>query len=59
MKESATRESFVNSDWSRHAPLAMDAVVFRKLGYRLVDQLAAFLESLPLGPVARETLFTP
>ena len=29
----------------RRAPLAMDAVTFRKLGHRLVDQLAGFLES--------------
>ncbi len=37
----------------RQAPLAMDAATFRKLGHRLVDQLAGFLESLPLGPVTR------
>ena len=35
----------------RHAPLAMDAATFRKVGHRLVDQIAEFLESLPLGPV--------
>ena len=35
-------------------PLAMDAATFRKLGHRLVDQLAEFLESLPLGPVTRD-----
>jgi len=28
--------------------------MFRKLGHRLVDQLAGFLESLPLGPVTRD-----
>ena len=38
----------------RHAPLAMDAATFRKLGHRLVDQLAGFLESVPLGPVTRD-----
>ena len=40
MKESATKKSFVNGDSGRHAPLAMDAAIFRKLGHRLVDQLA-------------------
>ena len=52
-KESATKESFVNGDSARHAPLAMDAATFRTLGHRLVDQVAGFLESLPLGPVTR------
>ena len=52
--ESATKESFVNGDAGRHTPLAMDAATFRKLGHRLVDQLAEFLESLPLGPVTRD-----
>src|SRR5437016_10193502 len=32
----------------------MDAATFRKLGHRLVDQLAGFLESLPSGPVTRD-----
>ena len=53
-KESATKESFVNGDSDRHAPLAMDAATFRELGHRLVDQVAGFLESLPLGPVTRD-----
>ena len=53
-KESAVNESFVGGDTSRHAPLAMDAATFRKLGHRLVDQLAGFLESLPSGPVTRD-----
>src|SRR5215475_7235678 len=53
-KESAVKEPFVGDDASRHAPLAMDAATFRKLGHRLVDQLAGFLESLPLGPVTRD-----
>jgi aromatic-L-amino-acid/L-tryptophan decarboxylase len=52
-KKSA-KESFVNGDSGRHAPLAMDAAIFRKLGHRLVDQLGGFLESLPLGPVTRD-----
>ena len=38
----------------RHAPLEMDAATFRKLGHRLVDQLAGFLEALPFGPVTRD-----
>ena len=44
----------MDSDSGRHAPLAMDAATFRKLGHRLVDQLAGFLESLPFGPVTRD-----
>jgi glutamate/tyrosine decarboxylase-like PLP-dependent enzyme len=32
----------------------MDAATFRSLGHRLVDQVAGFLESLPLGPVTRD-----
>ena len=53
-KEAATKELFLDRDSSRQAPLAMDAVMFRKLGHRLVDQLAEFLESLPRGPVTRD-----
>jgi aromatic-L-amino-acid/L-tryptophan decarboxylase len=53
-RESATKESFANGDSGRHAPLAMGAATFRKLGHRLVDQVAGFLESLPLGPVTRD-----
>jgi aromatic-L-amino-acid/L-tryptophan decarboxylase len=53
-KEPAVRELFVDSNSGRHAPLAMDATVFRKLGHRLVDQLGGFLESLPFGPVTRD-----
>jgi len=44
----------MDSDSVRHAPLAMDAATFRALGHRLVDQVAAFLESLPQGPVTRD-----
>jgi glutamate/tyrosine decarboxylase-like PLP-dependent enzyme len=47
----ATKEAVVDGDSSRQAPLAMDAATFRSLGHRLVDQLAGFLESVPLGPV--------
>jgi len=53
-KESAVKESFIDADSGRHAPLAMDAATFRKLGHRLVDQLAGFLESMPFGPVTRD-----
>ena len=35
----------------RVAPLGMDAQMFRTLGHRLVDQLATFLESVPIRPV--------
>jgi len=51
-KESAINESLASHD--RHAPLAMDAATFRKLGHRLVDQVAGFLESLPFGPVTHD-----
>jgi hypothetical protein len=54
MKESATKEAFVDGDSGRQAPLAMDSATFRRLVHRLVDQLAGFLESLPLGPVTRD-----
>ena len=38
----------------RSSPLAMDAADFRRLGHRLVDQLAEFLETLPQRPVTHE-----
>lgn len=53
-KEPAPKQSFVDGDSGRRAPIAMDAETFRRLGHRLVDQLAGFLESLPLGPVTRD-----
>jgi glutamate/tyrosine decarboxylase-like PLP-dependent enzyme len=53
-KDPAVKESFLGDGATRHAPLAMDAATFRKLGHRLVDQLAEFLESLPSGPVTRD-----
>src|SRR5262245_15836030 len=37
----------------RTTPLAMDAERFRALGYALVDEIAAFLESVPGRPVTR------
>ena len=38
----------------RVAPLAIDAETFRTLGHQLVDQLAAFLESVPRRPVTHD-----
>ncbi len=39
---------------AREAPLVMDADTFRALGHRLVDQVAAFLESVPHRPVTTD-----
>ncbi len=39
---------------SRNGGLAMDADMFRAIGHRLVDQVAAHLEALPDGPVTRD-----
>jgi glutamate/tyrosine decarboxylase-like PLP-dependent enzyme len=44
----------MDSDTDRRAPLAMDVATFRTLGHQLVDQIAAFLESVPRGPVTRD-----
>ncbi len=52
-RESAVEELGVD-DSIRQAALAMDATTFRALGHRLVDQLAAFLESMPQRPVTRD-----
>ena len=41
------------ADLVRRAPFEMDAAVFRAIGHRLVDDLAACLESVPRGPVTR------
>lgn len=41
-------------DHGREAPLAMDAATFRRLGHRLVDQVAEFLASLPDRPVTHD-----
>ena len=35
----------------RNAPLEMSGEEFRRLGYRLVDRIAGFLDSLPSRPV--------
>ena len=38
----------------RRAPLEMSPEAFREAGHRLVDEVAAFLESLPRRPVTRD-----
>jgi aromatic-L-amino-acid/L-tryptophan decarboxylase len=43
-----------NEETMRQSALAMDASVFRALGYQLVDQLAELLDSVPRGPVTRD-----
>jgi aromatic-L-amino-acid/L-tryptophan decarboxylase len=53
-KQGADEEAVVNGDSSRRAALAMDAATFRALGYRLIDQVAGLLESIPRGPVTRD-----
>ena len=44
----------MDGDSVRLSALAMDAATFRELGHRLVDQLAAFLESIPRRPVTHD-----
>jgi glutamate/tyrosine decarboxylase-like PLP-dependent enzyme len=44
----------MNQSVPRVAPLGMDARTFRTLGHQLVDQLAAFLESVPDRPVTHD-----
>jgi len=41
----------MSGDLRRHAPLEMDSATFRKLGHRLVDQVADFLEGMPRGRI--------
>jgi glutamate/tyrosine decarboxylase-like PLP-dependent enzyme len=53
-KELTAKEPWGNGNAGRNAPLAMDAATFRKLGHRLVEQVAEFLESMPLGPVTHD-----
>lgn len=43
----------MNDDSVRQGALALDALTFRELGHRLVDQLAELLESVPRRPVTR------
>ena len=42
------------TDETRRAPIAMDGATFRGLGHRLVDQIADFLDSLPVRPVTHD-----
>jgi glutamate/tyrosine decarboxylase-like PLP-dependent enzyme len=39
---------------TRTAPLAIDTAAFRRLGHRLVEQIADELAALPAGPVTRD-----
>src|SRR5262249_41280488 len=41
----------MGNEHNRNAPLEMDSATFRRLGHRLVDQVAEFLETMPHGPV--------
>ena len=54
MRASAAKESNVEGQPVRRAPLAMDADTFRELGHRLVDQVAGLIEAVPRGPVTRD-----
>src|SRR5215813_4885684 len=47
----SNKEPDMDNDRRRDAPLEIDGATFRKLGHRLVDQVAEFLESVPHGPV--------
>ncbi len=44
----------MDGDSSRQPALAMDAATFRRLGHRLVDDIADFLETLPRRPLTRD-----
>jgi aromatic-L-amino-acid/L-tryptophan decarboxylase len=50
-RKTLVKESDVEDQLVRRAPLAMDADAFRELGHRLVDQVAGLLESVPRRPV--------
>jgi glutamate/tyrosine decarboxylase-like PLP-dependent enzyme len=43
-----------SSTAERLAPLVMDAEQFRTVGHALVDQIAAFLDAIPRGPVTKD-----
>jgi len=45
--------SDVRGESTRHAALEMDTETFRRIGHRLVDQLADGLRAMPHGPVTR------
>src|SRR5215471_6100359 len=47
----SNKEPDMDNERRRDAPLEIDGATFRKLGHRLVDQVAEFLESMPQGPV--------
>src|SRR5499425_2632939 len=47
----SNKEPDMDNKLRRDAPLEMDSATFRKLGHRLVEQVAEFLESMPHGPV--------
>jgi aromatic-L-amino-acid/L-tryptophan decarboxylase len=48
-----TTQQSAQLDSERRTPLDITASTFRALGHRLVDDIATFLESLPVRPVAR------
>jgi aromatic-L-amino-acid/L-tryptophan decarboxylase len=50
-KEPAGEDLGLDGSAHRDAAVAMDGATFRRLGHRLVDQIAEFLESLPRRPV--------
>jgi len=64
MKQQESGVSATNDSWrdagtavtapERRSPLEMDAGTFRALGHRLIDQVAAFLESVPRRPVTTD-----
>jgi glutamate/tyrosine decarboxylase-like PLP-dependent enzyme len=53
-EEAAVKKDGARENAARDAAIAMDSATFRRLGHRLVDQLAEFLESLPRRPVTRD-----
>ena len=51
--DTGSRQEGLDSE-RRRTPLDIDASTFRTIGHRLVDDLAALLESVPRGPVTRD-----